>query len=131
MQIDPAVLLRRLIQDFQIAGGKIIVREFEDRDDVLSVPERVIFNCTGLGAAKLFGDTELVPAKGQLVFVPPDPAVDYMTFGGGDSMLYMFPRSDVIILGGTFKLGDYSTQPEPDETERIVTGHQQVFADFG
>jgi len=131
MQIDPAVLLRRLIQDFQIAGGKIIVREFEDRDDVLSVPERVIFNCTGLGAAKLFGDTELVPAKGQLVYVPPDPAVDYMTFGGAGSMLYMFPRSDVIILGGTFKLGDYSTQPEPDETERIVVGHQQLFAEFG
>lgn len=131
MQIDPAVLLRRLIQDFQISGGKFVIRNFRDRSDVLSVNESVIFNCTGLGAAELFGDEDLVPAKGQLVYLPPDPAVDYMTFGGGQGMLYMFPRSDVIILGGTFKLGDYTRHVEPDETARIVTEHQKMFSQFG
>ena len=130
MQIDPAVLLRRLVQDFQIAGGSFVMRNFKDRADVLSVAESIIFNCTGLGAAALFNDTELTPAKGQLVYLPPDPAVDYMCFGGGQGMLYMFPRSDVILLGGTFKLGDYSSQPEADETERIVSEHQQMFARF-
>ena len=131
MQIDPAVLLRQLIEDFQISGGKFVIRNFKDRADVLSVSEPVIFNCSGLGAAELFEDEELVPAKGQLVYIPPDPAVDYMTFGGGNGMLYMFPRSDVILLGGTFKLGDYTTNPEPDETFRIVTEHQNMFAGFG
>lgn len=131
MQIDPAVLLSQLIEDFQIAGGKFVIRNFKDRSDVLSVNESVIFNCTGLGAAELFEDEELVPAKGQLVYLPPDPAVDYMTFGGGEGMLYMFPRSDVIVLGGTFKLGDYTTNPEPEETFRIVTEHQKMFAGFG
>ena len=131
MQIDPAVLLRRLIEDFQIAGGTFVIRNFKDRPDVLSVRESVIFNCTGLGAAELFEDDELVPAKGQLVFFPPDPAVDYMTFGGGEGMLYMFPRSDVILLGGTFKLGDYTTHVEQDETVRIVTEHQKLFDAFG
>jgi len=130
MQIDPAVLLRRLIQDFQIAGGKFVIREFTDSNDVLSVSEKVIFNCTGLGAAKLFGDTELTPIKGQLVYLPPDPAVDYMSFGGGDGMLYMFPRSDVIVLGGTAKIGDYSTQVEAAETERIVTEFQRIYSGF-
>ena len=131
MQIDPGRLLRRLEQDFRLAGGNIVIRSFADREDILSLPEPVIFNCTGLGAAKLFGDEELVPAKGQLVFLPPDPAVDYMTFGGGRGMLHMFPRSDVVLLGGIFKEGDYTTHPEPDETERIVTEHQRLFADFG
>ena len=131
MQIDPAVLLSQLIEDFQIAGGKFVIRNFKDRSDVLSVNETVICNCTGLGAAELFEDEELVPAKGQLVYLPPDPAVDYMTFGGGEGMLYMFPRSDVIVLGGTFKLGDYTTNPEPEETFRIVTEHQKMFAGFG
>ena len=130
MQIDPAVLLRQLIRDFQTAGGKFVIRNFRDRSDVLSLAESMIFNCTGLGAATLFNDAELTPAKGQLVYLPPDPAVDYMCIGGGRGMLYMFPRSDVILLGGTFKLGDYSTQPEPDETERIVLEHQQMFARF-
>lgn len=131
MQIDPARLMRKLIEDFQLAGGHFVVRNFADRMDVLSVAEALIFNCTGLGAAKLFDDTELMPIKGQLVFLPPDPSVDYMTLGGGQEMLYMFPRSDVILLGGTYKIGDYSTNVEPDETERIVTGHQRLFADFG
>jgi hypothetical protein len=79
----------------------------------------------------LFDDTDLMPVKGQLVFLPPDPAVDYMSFGGGRGMLHMFPRSDVLLLGGTFKLGDYTMHPEPDETARIVTEHQRIFADFG
>lgn len=131
MQIDPAVLLRRLIRDFQASGGRFVIRNFSSRSDILSVPEPVIFNCTGLGAAELFGDTELTPAKGQLVYLPPDPAIDYFTFGGGRGILYMFPRSDVLLLGGTFKLGDYTTNPEADETERIVREHQRLFSQFG
>jgi glycine/D-amino acid oxidase-like deaminating enzyme len=131
MQIDPAVLLRRLVQDFQLAGGNIVIRQFRDRNDVLSLAESVIFNCTGLGAAELFDDDGLVPAKGQLVFMPPDPAVDYMTFGGGQGMLHMFPRSDVLLVGGIFKLNDYTMHAETDETERIVTEHQRIFSNFG
>jgi len=43
----------------------------------------------------------------------------------------MFPRSDVILLGGTFKLGDSTTHAEPEETARIVAEHQKLFDDFG
>jgi len=138
MQIDPGVFLRQTVADFQLAGGKFVLQNFANVSEVLSLTEPVIFNCTGLGAAKLFGDDNLVPAKGQLVFIPPDPAVDYMTFGGVDGQtfvngrfLHMFPRSDVILMGGIFKLGDYTTHGEHDETERIVTEHQKLFADFG
>ncbi len=108
-----------------------MIQNFANASEVLSLDEPVIFNCTGLGAAKLFGDDNLVPAKGQLVFVPPDPAVDYMTFGGGQGFLHMFPRSDVILMGTIFRPGDYTTHVEDDETERIVTEHQKLFAEFG
>ena len=135
MQIDPGTLLRQLTADFQLAGGKFVIRNFEDRDDVLAVNENVIFNCTGLGAATLFDDAGLVPAKGQLVYLPPDPGVDYMTFGGGDGgengFLHMFPRRDVTVLGGIYKRGDSSRHVETDETERIVVEHQKLFESFG
>jgi glycine/D-amino acid oxidase-like deaminating enzyme len=131
MQIDPGVLLRQLTEDFQIAGGKIMIRNFANLSGILSLPEPVIFNCTGLGAAQLFGDENLVPAKGQLVFMPPEPAVDYMTIGGGQGYLHMFPRTDVILMGTIFKEGDYTTHVEDDETERIVTEHQKLFEEFG
>jgi len=131
MQIDPGVLLRRLTQDFQLAGGKFVVRNLGGVSDVLSLTEPVIFNCTGLGARELFGDEELTAAKGQLVHLPPDPAVDYMTFGGGHGMLHMFPRSDVLLMGGIFKAGDFTTHVETDQTERIVTEHQRLFDALG
>lgn len=135
MQIDPGTLLRQLTADFQLAGGKFVIRNFDDLSSVLAVKENVIFNCTGLGAAALFDDENLVPAKGQLVYLPPDPAVDYMTIGGGfggdNGFLHMFPRGDVLLLGGIFKRGDGSRNVETAETERIVQEHQELFASFG
>jgi len=76
------------------------VREFRDRSEVLALEEPVVLNCTGLGAAALFGDAELTPVRGPLVFVPPDDRVDYLTIGGGDSVLYMFPRSTASCSAG-------------------------------
>lgn len=131
MMVEPATFLRRLTEDFYQAGGRIVIRNFRDRSEVLALDEPVIFNCTGLGAAVLFGDDELTPVKGQLVFLPPDLDVDYLTIGGGDELLYMFSRSDALVLGGTTKRGDYSMQPESAETARIVAGHQRIFANFG
>ena len=131
MHVDPAVFLRRLTDDFYQAGGRIVIRDFRDRAEVLALEEPVIFNCTGLGAKALFGDDELTPVKGQLVLLPPDLDVDYATLYPGDGLLYMFTRSDALVLGGTTKKGDWSTHPEPAETERIVSGHQRLFSNFG
>jgi D-amino-acid oxidase len=86
----------------------------------------VIFNCTGLGAGELFDDDELVPVSGQLVFLPPDPAVDFVTVGGGKGVLYMVPRKGEILLGGTFNRGNWSTQPDPVETDRIIEEHRKL-----
>jgi len=131
MQFDPGTLLRQLTADFQVVGGSFVIRNFVDQADILTLPETVIFNCTGLGAATLFDDADLVPAKGQLVHLPPDPAIDYMTFGGGQGALHMFPRSDVLLLGTIFKPGDSSRNVEPLETERIVHEHMKLFDSFG
>jgi glycine/D-amino acid oxidase-like deaminating enzyme len=130
MMMEPATYLRRLTEDFHQAGGKFVIRNFAAKEELLTLSEPVIFNCTGLGARQLFGDEDLVPVKGQLVFMPPDPDVDYLTIGGGGGNLYMFSRSDVLLLGGTFKIGDWSTNPEPAETARIVAEHQKLFAGF-
>jgi len=135
MQIDPGTLLRQLTADFQVAGGKLVIRNFADRAEVLTLGETVIFNCTGLGAATLFEDPDLMPVKGQLVYLPPDPAVDYLTFGGGfrgeNGFLHMFPRGDVLLLGGVFNPDDSSRNVEAEETERIVEEHRKLFDSFG
>jgi len=130
MMIEPATFLRRLIEDFHQAGGKFVIRNFANKEEILALPEPVMFNCTGLGAGPLFDDEEITPAKGQLIFLPPDPAVDYLTIGGGTNVLYMFSRTDALVLGGSFQVGDYSTQPDPSESERILSENQHVFSQF-
>ena len=131
MLIEPAQFLRRVRNDFFIAGGKIVARNFASLDDVLSLEESTIFNCTGLGAKALFDDEEMQPVKGQLVFLPPDPQVDYLSVGGGSDVTYMFPRSGEIVLGGSFQTGDWSTHPEPEVTARIIDDNRAIFDNFG
>ena len=127
MIIEPATFLRRIRDDFQLSGGKFVIRNFINQNDVLSLKEKVIFNCTGLGAKTLFGDEELTPVKGQLVFIPPDPAIDYLTVGGGKDVTYMFPRSGEILLGGSSQEGDWSMNPEAEVTERILEDNKAIF----
>lgn len=126
MLIEPSVFLRRTMTDIREAGGRFEIRDFRDRSEVLALGEPVIFNCTGLGAAALFGDAELTPVRGQLVFVPPDERLDYLTIGGGEGVLYMFPRPDGILLGGTFERGASHLTADQATTDRILREHSRI-----
>jgi glycine/D-amino acid oxidase-like deaminating enzyme len=87
----------------------------------------LVFNCTGLGAGALFGDEELVPLKGQLTFLLPQPEVNYAVLSGE---LYMFPRSDGILLGGTHERGVWTLEPDQQAKARILAGHKALFDSF-
>ena len=125
MLIEPHVYLSALTRDFLLQGGRIVVRAFSSADEIRELPEPVIVNCTGLGARTLFGDQELIPVKGQLTVLLPQPEVDYALIGPPG--LYMFPRSDGILLGGTFERGVDSVEPDPQQSERILSGHARLF----
>jgi glycine/D-amino acid oxidase-like deaminating enzyme len=125
MLIEPAIYLNALMRDFYLAGGRIVVREFAEARDLMALRESLIFNCTGLGARTLFGDEELIPVRGQLSFLLPQPEVDYMTAGPGD--IYMFPRRDGILLGGTHERGESSLEPDPAATQRILRENAALF----
>lgn len=128
MMIEPHVYLRALMRDFYIAGGKIVVKEFKSRREIARLPEPVIFNCTGLGSRALFDDQTLIPVRGQLEVLLPQPEVDYCYISG---LGYMFPRRDGIILGGTFDRDDWSLQPDPQQTTEILDGHMEIMKQSG
>jgi D-amino-acid oxidase len=126
MLIEPATYLNALMDDFFLAGGKIVVREFAGTSELMSLREKLIFNCTGLGAQALLGDKELTPIRGQLVFLLPQPEVDYMTVGPDD--IYMFPRQDGILLGGSHERGESRLDADPATSERILRQNGALFA---
>jgi glycine/D-amino acid oxidase-like deaminating enzyme len=136
IRIEPSIYLDALVRDFLLWGGRIVIRKFDSPRDLMTLAERVIINCTGLGARDLFGDQELVPLKGQLSVLVPQPEVNYHTIGGlraqperpGSLAIHMMPRTDGIALGGTSQRGVWTLEPDEDERRRVVAGHIEVFS---
>jgi len=129
MLIDTPVYLNAVMADFRAAGGRIIVRDFKDIAELMSLPEPLIMNCTGLGSYFLFKDRELEPIKGQLTVLLPQPEIDYITLMRRDG-LYMMPRSDGIMLGGSHQYGDWTLSPDPVVTGHIFTGQSRFWKDL-
>ena len=105
MQIQMPIYLNAVMRDFQLAGGRIVVRDFPDLEAVFTLQEPVIMNCTGLGAKALFGDETMFPVKGQYMILLPQPEIDYSGFG-------MTPRNDGLLVGGkTVEPGVWTLEP--------------------
>lgn len=127
MYVEMGRYLRQMLRDVEIAGGRIEVRRFASPADISALREALVFNCTGLGSRDLFGDSDLHPARGQLAILEPQPEVRYALTGGPG---YMFPRPDGILLGGTFELDRWDTNPDPATIQRIIESHRRFFASF-
>jgi glycine/D-amino acid oxidase-like deaminating enzyme len=117
---------RILVADFLAAGGEIETREFEKPGDIARLREKTIINATGYGARALFGDESIVPVRGQLMRLIPQPEVDYgLQY---EDQFYMLPRRDGIILQsqapGDF--GNPDITPDRAAAERSV----QMLADL-
>jgi D-amino-acid oxidase len=133
IRIEPSIYLDNLMRDFVLFGGRIVIRKFDTPRDLTTLREPIVFNCTGLGARDLFGDQELIPLKGQLTVLVPQPEIQYHTNGGvppvpGASLgIHMMARSDGIILGGTSQRGVWTLEPDEAERKRVVDSHIAVF----
>jgi D-amino-acid oxidase len=132
LRIEPSIYLEALVRDVRAGGADIVIRKFRSRRELATLTEPVIVNCTGLGAGELVGDDEIMPVKGQLTHMMPQPEVDYSTFGSASptagGFVHMQPRSDGIALGGTTEEGEWSLEPDPDARQRIVDAHIDLFA---
>jgi glycine/D-amino acid oxidase-like deaminating enzyme len=134
IRIEPSIYLENVMRDFMLFGGHIVMRKFDTPRDLMTLREPIVMNCTGLGARELFGDQELVPLKGQLTVLVPQPEVQYHTNGGvppvpGASLgIHMMARSDGIVLGGTSQRGVWTMEPDEAERKRVVDSHIAVFS---
>lgn len=124
MYVETPRFLAQLTRDVLRAGGKIIVRRFDGLAQVQQLAERLVFNCTGIGAAALVGDVELTPVRGQLAVLTPQPELQYAFAGTAG---YMFPRNDGVLLGGTFEHGEWDPTPQPEAIARILARHARLF----
>lgn len=80
-------------------------RKVERLEDVVREEDEVVVNCAGLGARELVEDADLVPVRGQILYIEQD--IGEGIFDDDPTKLaYLIPRKDVTVLGGTAVVGD-------------------------
>lgn len=133
--VEPPILLQRLLRDLRRSPDvKLVRRSFASRDEITALPQTIVINCTGLGAKQLWGDEAMVPAKGQLVLLPPQPRLNYLLSGfacdSGDEnrewLQYLFPRHDCVVVGGTYERG-HTGPPDPAVCRELLVRMKRLF----
>ena len=121
---DTTIHLPWLQQRMLDLGGSIVRRTVRHLDEALAAAPAVV-NCTGLGAASLCHDDQLVAVRGQVVCIDPLPVPGSLIDATGDQPVYVVPRERDVVIGGTAQSGDHRIEPDARDTERILAAAAQ------
>lgn len=121
--IETPVYLGYLQDEFKKAGGEIIYKTIHSITQLDS--DAVTVNCLGLGSKLLFGDKEMTAIRGQILKLEPDAeiqgfSVEFQTDEFEDEHMYVIPRSDCIVVGGSSEPDNISTTPDSAQAKRIL-----------
>lgn len=118
-----------LMREFVQAGGRIERREFHTPAEFGQLPEKVAINCTGYGARALWKDETLVPVRGQIAWLTPQPEANYGLYFDNVSLL---ARRDGIVVQAlgpdeSWGYGDDNETPDLAEAEAAVRTMARLF----
>ncbi|WP_193552247.1 NAD(P)/FAD-dependent oxidoreductase [Oleisolibacter albus] len=121
---------RLLIADFLAGGGRIAVQTFHSPADFAALPQPTLVNCTGYGARALMRDSSVIPVRGQLARLVPQPEITYGLFHDQVSFV---PRRDGLVVqqvgpNDYYGFDDSSTIPDRAEAEQAVRTLAGLFA---
>jgi D-amino-acid oxidase len=87
----------------------------------LAPPGGVVVNATGLGSRTLVPDPEVTPVRGQVVLVEQDGVEEWLGDAGeGHPLVYVVPRIDDVVVGGTAQEGDDDRTVDPATADDIL-----------
>jgi glycine/D-amino acid oxidase-like deaminating enzyme len=122
MMFNISAYARMLMSDFAANGGKVEIGEFHSPDDFAKLREKTLINATGYGSRALFGDESIIPVRGQLARMIPQPEINYGLFYRGVSFI---PRRDGLVFqvvgdDDYYGFNDDATTPDRVEAELAV-----------
>jgi hypothetical protein len=134
--IEGKLFMEDLYSKVKNKGAVLQHRHFENLEDVLSLEEPIIINCTSRGSLKLFNDQEFVPVRGQIIYFKPQDGIDYLLFQNvdhvpTDSNLFfvsLYPCSDRIILGGVYEQGKEDPVIDQEIIEKIIQNAEKCLS---
>ena len=119
-----------LMNDFFVAGGQFRRADFRAPSQIAALGKKVVINCTGYGARALWRDETLVPVRGQIARLIPQPEVRY---GLIYRSVLTVPRRDGLVVqsfaaGERQGYGDTNEAPDRAEAEQAVTTLASLFS---
>ena len=129
MTFNVAGYSRQLMNDFLIAGGAIQNRDFQSPIELGTLPQKVIINATGYGARALWKDESVIPVRGQIAWLIPQPEVNYgLNYGN----LNIVGRRDGIVVqsgeqGEATGWKDDNEVPDREEADRAVQALAKLY----
>jgi D-amino-acid oxidase len=125
-------------------------------EDATKMDCDAVVNCTGLGAAALCRDDQMIGGRGVLLYYDrascvrlPHPKADdpllatfqqlhdacvmieSLPWGSNEFPCYLIVRGDTIVVGGTYLEGDEETSIRPDERKRLLENARILGIDTG
>jgi D-amino-acid oxidase len=90
-------------------------------NDLLKLPEDIIFNCTGLGSRAIFNDEKLVPVRGQLIYFKPQEGINFgLHKSGKPFFVSIIPFHDRIVVGGVCEPDKWSCESDFKTCLKII-----------
>jgi D-amino-acid oxidase len=115
--VDMSVHLPWLVGRLHALGGAVERREVASLDEL---DADAVVNCAGLGARELAGDDSLVAVRGQILRVAaPEVREWLLDQSDPQRLVYVVPRIDDVVLGGTADEGAEDRTPDPETTDAI------------
>lgn len=120
-----------LMQQFQAAGGKIVIRTIRSREDLTTLAQKVVIVSPGYAASDLLRDKSLIPVRGQTAWLLPDPDMNY---GFGYKDIGVLSKADGLIvqnnsggLGEMLGVGDSNEVPILEQTLQAIETLKTVY----
>ena len=124
--IETQLFLPWLRQQLEEKGVRFIQREIEVIEELSA--HDIIVNCSALGARKLCNDDAVIPVRGQVGLLAPGTSLPI--YLDNEEPLYVVPRKDAIIIGGTYEPGVETETTEPATIERLLSNAYKIFPEL-
>ena len=125
--VETQIFLPYLQIQLQQNGVVFVKKEFKDFNEVATDYD-IVINCSALGAADLCNDRSVIPVRGQVALLAPKN--NFPIYLDNEKQLYIVPRKDAIIIGGTYEEGIESETTEPSTIERLLNNAYEVFPEL-
>lgn len=127
---DLNIYLSDLFEKGKNKGVVFIEKNIESLDELMQLPQAVIFNCAGLGSRELFNDHELYPVKGHLVVYEAQSEIDFLVCNHHQKENIFFsliPWKSQLLLGGSLEEGIEDLSIDEEMVARLRQNAKDFF----